>query len=316
MRRSAVASTLFLWSACLATTELPSPGTTGGASGSDTSTGGGAAGSGGTNNGSGGAGGSGTGLSAADWTSAMLAVYRFEDANDLGFDSSGNALHLSPVGTGMPTQSPEHAEGMAALATTVVPHTALSSSASAFQSPPGTSLTWGAWLHAVAHPDVTDYMDAIARTGNGGYVMSRHMTGALNCTVSDGTVHNVSTPADAFPLGTWLHATCVFDNANDELSLSINGAMLAKGTVSDIVNGFQPFGVPTDEPGSGFEGLIDEAFVYAGVLSQAAVRRIHACGIDGSRCECDEAVPAAYAHCGNAHPACDMLDPCNKPSPE
>lgn len=246
----------------------------------------------------------------------MLAVYRFEDPNDLGLDSSGNALHLSPIDTALPAQTSEHKEGLAALATTFEPHTAMVSSASAFQSPSGTTFSWGAWLYAATHPPAADYMEAIARSGNGGYALSRHKTGALNCSVSDGTWHNITTPADAFLLGTWLHAACVFDNDNDELSLSINGAMLAQGTVADIVNGYRPFGIPTDAPGSGFEGFIDEAFVYAGVLSGAAVRRIYACGIDGSRCECDEAAPAQYAHCGDAHPACDMLVPCNQPSPE
>jgi hypothetical protein len=137
----------------------------------------------------------------------------------------------------------------------------------------------------------------------------------LNCAVGDGVWHNVTTPGGAIPLGTWVHAACIFDNPGNELFVLMNGAELAKGTVNDITNGLGPFGIPTEEPETGFEGLIDEVFIYAGVLSPDAVRRIHACGVDGSRCECDETSPAEYVNCGDANPACAPLPPCNQALP-
>ena len=50
-------------------------------------------------------------------------------------------------------------------------------------------------------------------------------------------------------------------------------------------------------------------------LPDAAIQRIWACGIDGSRCSCRRDDPSTYASCGRAEPACASLPPCDQAQP-
>ena len=63
-----------------------------------------------------------------------------------------------------------------------------------------------------------------------------------------------------------------------------------------------------------YRGAIDEVFLTTEALDDLSIRRIWACGVDGSGCVCDRDDSAAYASCGPA-PGCASLPPCDAPAP-
>ena len=71
--------------------------------------------------------------------------------------------------------------------------------------------------------------------------------------------------------------------------------------------------VGCDETFCAFVGNVDEVFFATTALSDAAIARIYACGIDGSRCRCNS---SSYATCGFATAAaCSNLPSCNSTTP-
>jgi hypothetical protein len=53
--------------------------------------------------------------------------------------------------------------------------------------------------------------------------------------------------------------------------------------------------------------------VVHAALEDASIRRIRACGIDGTLCTCAPDALPQYLDCGRAQPDCSGLPPCNGP---
>jgi hypothetical protein len=257
-------------------------------------------------------------IPAADWSSSMLAVYTFEDANNLGRDSSGNGLDLSVIALDAPTSAmdPEPHQGAWSLLVAYgPPQTGLESAATQFESPPDSSITIGGWVKANSHPPA-HALDAIARTGTGGYTLARSDSNALQCGIYDTSWQFENSADDSWPLDTWMHVVCRYDDSSNEVDGFLQGAPVLNRTgVMGTTVGSRTFGVPSAEADWGFDGLLDEVFVVMGALSDDAVARIAACGVDGKKCICDPVTPIGYLDCGEEQPSCSSLPPCDSAAP-
>ncbi|MEJ7731227.1 MAG: LamG-like jellyroll fold domain-containing protein [Polyangiaceae bacterium] len=297
----------------------------GGSSSTASGAGGGASvGTGGAGAGSGAAGGTGASgggpplVHASDWTSGFTAVYRFEKAPpQLGWDSSPAQNHLMEING--PQLGVEHMEGNAGFLAGPPDERgtgpSLISEAPAFFTAPGTDLTVGVWVRAEPGPFADFAMDIVAKAGTAGFAMSRNANGTLGCHSSPGDFgwSSVSTAAPAVPFGSWVHIACRYDSQEALRSAFVDGAMLAVDDFAGFTVGNYPFGAPSNEPMYGLTGSLDEAFLVHAALADASIRRIRACGIDGSLCTCAPDAPPDYLDCGRSEPDCVALPPCNGP---
>lgn len=277
----------------------------------------GGGGQGGAGGGVGGSGGIPTQV-APDWSNSMLAVYTFEDPNNLGRDGSGNGLDLS-MGAFDPATSfmdPEPRQGSLSLLVDYgPPQTGIESAAAEFETPPGTSITFGGWFKAASHPP-SHGMDAMGKTGGAGFFLGRSVQNAALCGVNDGTWQPAPSPDDSWPLDTWVHVVCRYDDADKALTGFTDGTeALALIGLMGITAGTRTFGLPSAEPDYGFDGQMDDVFVVMSALSDEAIARIAACGIDGAKCLCNPDTPIAYLDCGEAQPSCASLAACDSAAP-
>lgn len=252
----------------------------------------------------------------ADWTGALTAVYLFEQPPpSLGADSSGHGLHLGA--RNLPEQSTTHVvQGTASLEVARAAQNGLDSTDAAFASPPGTSLTFGGWFRVAGQPPV--YFSPIQRhesdgTNGVGYELLRDLpNGGLRCYISNGTADYAQVPS-CWPIDEWVHAVCRFNNATDRIDAFVGGNLSGSLGKPDIESAPGPFSVPDSH--NGFTGQMDELFFVDRSLSDDAIVRIWACGIDGSQCRCRTDQPSQYEHCGRAEPACSALIACDTPAP-
>jgi len=114
--------------------------------------------------------------------------------------------------------------------------------------------------------------------------------------------------------GGWVHLVCRYNASTKELAIFVAGARRAQNvdTTHDVKSGPGPFMLGCNESGyCAYQGNMDEVFFATSALSDAAINRIHACGIDGSRCTCSG---TGYSTCGFAQ-SCIPLPQCNLSSP-
>jgi hypothetical protein len=309
---------------------------------------GGAAGRGGTT----GAGGNAGSTVAPDWLQALSVVYKFDQAPDqLGVEAHGNgALHLEEQGTFLPTLDTTIAiEGGSAKMMGTLQYPTYFQTPSGvplptvFQTEPSNSWTTGGWFHITATTNqqwlIHDEGPTDFQQGGFFFYVDQQVgklasnTAFALCRVgvasnADPLLNNlkeVSTQEDSLvgdvgfdPVvpGNWVHLVCRYNAQANELSIFVAGARRAQkvDTTHTVKSGPGPFLLGCNEPGyCAFQGNMDEVFWTTSALSDAAINRIYACGIDGSRCRCNG---SAYAACGFASiTSCGNLPACGAGSP-
>jgi len=183
----------------------------------------------------------------------------------------------------------------------------LSGSQSDFDTQAGTSITYGGWVTIQAYNADTNLINR--RDLSAGY-LAWVENGRPKCT-GNGQSGQTTGPVGAVPLNTWVHFLCRYDAAAVTVAVILNGSAVSTSDAVPIAPSGLPFRI-----GKGFEGALDEIFFTKALLSDTAVRRIYACGIDGAMCECDPDEPAKYTDCGRRHPDCDAtLPPCDQATP-
>jgi hypothetical protein len=264
-------------------------------------------GAGGVSNGGAG-GGTVTGEPLADWTSSMLAVWRF-DSLDLGVDSAG-AFTLSLAGTPLFDDRQQHPQG---------PGAALLGDGDGFSSddpalvPSASSFSMGTWIRVDA--EANGAVEVMSRyEGDSGYSFDRDFGSALACFVgSGGAFTSARSDDNSWPDATWVHMVCVFDDERNLISAYLDGTLVATESQSAVAAAAT--GVTSVvSPDYSMNGALDELFVIMDPLGAAAVRRIYACGIDGARCGCDVDDPTVFLSCGSLE-SCQGLPPCNAAAP-
>jgi hypothetical protein len=254
----------------------------------------------------------GSELHAADWTEAMSAVYRFDGAV-LGADSTSADRDLSS--TGSPSPSTEAAQGAAAVH--LNPGDGFSSLDNVFDS--SLSFTVGAWIRLDGAP--SDGESIVHRRGFGftayfGFSLAWKATSALSCMVgTSGSVEPANAPDGSWPLSTWMHMVCRFDDATKALNGLANGVVVAEYPSAVFITAGPGMAFQIGSVEGSLDGTVDEVFFARAALADRSIRRIWACGVDGARCTCVAGSTGDYAQCGRADPDCAALPPCGAELP-
>jgi hypothetical protein len=261
------------------------------------------------------------GTPAVDWTSALTAVYKFEQAPpNLGADSSGHGYDLVGSGDFAPVQSHDHEEGN----TSAELRTGKSYFASTDQNPlppvKQAGLTVGGWFLIPDDPMGYFLINRAAAgvpMANGDLALQIPSAGSLVCT-GNLPLHAGMARANFTQTSSWFHLVCRFDQDT--------GAIFVNGTQLPASNMPSP-GPPAERPSTMtfgcsmdncYVGKLDELFYQDGAMGELQIRRIWACGVDGKLCACRRDDPTNYADCGRANATgCDplQLGECNAGAP-
>jgi hypothetical protein len=281
----------------------------GGAAGSGAAGGGAGAGSGGEG---GGSGGEAAGIAAADWTSSMLAVWRFDEL-DLGSDSVADH-DLEILGVPEYQAGAGNPQGEAAVALLAADgFDGFSTEDPALEVAALESFTAGLWIRIDAAPEVA--VEMVSRfQGNAGYSFDHTAGDVLECFVGDGVdMTSAATASGSFPHGEWIHVACSYDHRRGQIRGYLNG-LLSASARQDAVAAVDSGSTNVVSGGLPMSGALDELFMVKQALDASALSRIVACNIDGSRCRCDATDPTQYQSCGGLA-ACRGLPPCNSTTP-
>ena len=254
--------------------------------------------------GAGGQAGAPGGVLAPNWTTALGALYRFDDpVSDDTFTDSVQGRNLSHIDGPKAALSATHVEGAAAVA---LDGATLSwpGDVPPFNSP---TVTWGGWFFVTNDQDSTP-IDRFS-SGGAGFELMRS-GGRVTCNVSDGELSSKSTPSNSWPAQQWVHVACRATSM--DIQAFVDGAPAPEaGEAAVLVPSTESFLVG----GANFTGSVDEVFVTTQALSDPAIARIKVCRVDGSACRCDEDNPRQFLDCGgNGTVDCPDLA-CDQPSP-
>ena len=269
---------------------------------------GGSVGDGGSDGGSGG----GEPTSAADWSTEMTALYRFEPS-DLSLDSSGQG-HTLTASNNPQYDATRVQEGGGSLLVEPGVFEYMSSTAPVFHSPPGVSLTFGGWIRDSSSITGSSYPINRWDTFNG-YRLERDGDGNLICFT--GGTGTTSTNGGAWAQQQWVHVVCRYNGATSLTAAFNDGTLIDEAGTTEIANATdgEAAAFRIGNTVGNFGGNLDEVFFIDVALSEKSVRRIYACGVDGSLCMC-AGNSAAYSDCGRAEPDCTGLIPCNQTAPD
>lgn len=265
----------------------------------------------------GGIGGGGDAAFAADWTGAVDALYTFERAPpELGSDASGKAHDLDSIASPVRDEA-RRREGE--FGVTLDGDDGFESDDPIFDTPDGTSVTFGGWFFVTATDDIT----VMGKHDNvDGYLLQREANGAFPiCTteMDDTSYFTAFGEADSWPLDTWVHVVCRIDpTASTVAVLTSTAPPLVETTQSARLGDAAdpPFALGAGLTGAdpfAYVGSLDEIFFVRRALEIASVLRIRACGVDGRGCTCDPGDSTRYLSCGDV--ACGALPPCDSPNP-
>lgn len=196
----------------------------------------------------------------------------------------------------------------------------------------GSSLTFGAWWQTLSDP-TTRYTMSKGGSGAGtdAFYMRRERGGVpdrlgqVAIREAGGTLHSTNAVANV-PIQQWMFTAARFDNAANVWTAA--GARFDTGSfdiqistafTTDMLTGttgeFDLGRLVTGATGY-WDGFIDMAFVYGGVLSDADLCRIASCGITGALCTCYDDAPTVYKTKGyNGQLGTCTLPACNKAAP-
>ena len=306
-------------------------GNSGGRGGSSAGTGGGAAGG---------------STVAPSWLQSLSAVWQFDgNSGQLGVEAHGiGTLHLEEQGLNIPQPSPTAIEGgsVSLIGSLDYPsylQTPGTTLPNVFQTGPSNSFTTGGWFRITATTDqqwlVHDEGPTTFEQG-GFYFLVDQQVGKLSqgtayayCRLgtkeSTGNYKEVATDntngvgdlaTDSMVGGGWLHLVCRYDASRNELTILVGGVRRAieTGSAGQASTGPGPFMIGCNEAGyCALQGNVDEVFFTTSALPDPDVKRIYACGIDGSRCRCSG---PNYLDCGFLpQSAGPTLPACNSDTP-
>ncbi len=238
---------------------------------------------------------------AADWTAQLGAVYLFENAANLGVDATGNR-HLSNLDVDATSLDPMEGELAARFTTMDPPGDSMTAPSATFWEEQ--AFTFGAWVRPTKGPQTGHVFD-YWHEGKG-YQLVVEPTWQATCQAGTRTATGSETVLD---VDVWTHLACV---------VTAGGVTLFVGGEPVASEGAEPITHATGQPvqlGAGtLDADLDEVFFVGSALTEPAVRRIHACGVRGVGCLCDDTSPTTYSNCGRAED-CSLLTECAEPAP-
>lgn len=261
--------------------------------------------------GMGGAGGSIEGVPALDWNESFEALYRFETST-FGEDASENGNFLELEG------QPEAVPGIQGMGAARFPNSTVGFYADHAVFEVTNEITFGGWFRAETTAGNTTLMGRYDIATTEGYRLRRLADGAVECRVAAGDDVISTSVAGVWPDDDmWHHVICRFTLAGSPARLTVffDGVSVADVASVTVVLDASPtprFEVGYSSQGTGFFGDVDDLFVHSAPLSDPEIRRIFACGSDGSACRCDALAIASYTFRGRLEiePSVE-LPPCN-----
>lgn len=184
----------------------------------------------------------------------------------------------------------------------------------------GNSLSWGAFVRATEDVNFQVYL---AKTGSavGQYLIGRNpgidtiFCGARN----SGGTQIFDDSAGTMTINDWHFAACEFDNPGDTLQAYLDGLFSGSpaAVLTDLQGGDDNLTIGGNDEVALSTANIDEAFVYAGLLTATDLCRICSCGVTGGACSCWSADTTVYLDegfndtmCGDCTlPSCDKIAP-------
>ena len=248
-------------------------------------------------------------IAASSWTSAMVAVYRFEDASpstDLGDTdtaaSCGTDCDLTSH-AGSPAQNTSlFVEGQASLDLNGVSYMECANTVCNEFNQLGNH-TLSCWVY----PDV-DAVSVIAGTWSGadeGYALWYDGTpDNLTSNVLAGTQPTDSTANGTLVINTWQYATTRYNQSAGTVESLVNAVGNGStGTATgccDAIGTFNHFHIGTY--GAEFfpwQGMVDECVWDTALWTDMQLCWAGSCGVAGEKCACLENNPAEYFPCAN-----------------
>ena len=205
---------------------------------------------------------------------ALIGLYQFNDAGNLGLDSSGNSNHAT--NSGATYNATGFQDGAVRLNGSSWLRSPIDVSTAALPQ-----LTWGAWVR----PTTAAAFQTVLSADNGNYDRQLSIDprgGPVAWSAFTGTgVLNSATPAST---GDWTFLAAVYDQAASQLTFYVNGAVFSAATNFGASHGFFDIG-HNPSYGEFFSGLIDNVFVYDEALSAAQISDIRANGFPSAPAE-------------------------------
>lgn len=126
----------------------------------------------------------------------------------------------------------------------------------------------------------------------------------------------VATSVLPYTPGTWHHHVSQFNAGT--MRQYIDGAVDANTASAAALSTWGTFSIGVSPFNRSGQGLIDDCFVFDGVLSAADICRIAVCGVRGCGCECNGAAYVSRPlHSSAGGPvSCTMPAACNKAAPD
>jgi hypothetical protein len=201
----------------------------------------------------------------------LIALYQFNDPNNLGLDTSGNNNNATNMGA---TYTASGYQGGAASFVGAV----------GLRSPVDVDpsvmpqMTWGAWVM----PTATNPIRAVLSSDNGGFdrdidIDSRGGSTSWSAFTGSGVLGSGVTPSTS----AWTFLAAVYDQSSSSLTFYVNGQSFATTT---SFGGSQSIFDIGNNPSFGeyYNGLIDNVFVYNQALSASQIGTIRANGFPSS----------------------------------
>jgi len=186
----------------------------------------------------------------------------------------------------------------------------LTSASPAFEPSGDISFAYGTWLN-ISSLTLGDWVIAKSNGQEGYYLEYDGVGQHVHCGLGTGVAFVDAEGADGtVPKATWKHVVCRYDGVLDKLDLLVDGTVAATEAIA-----FHDKSIATFTVGEEPLGVLDETFFATGALSDAAIRRVYACGITGVGCTCNPADPTVFSDCGRLKPGCGNMGPCNAGTP-
>lgn len=131
------------------------------------------------------------------------------------------------------------------------------------------------------------------------------------CKVSGGFFSAAHVLTSYLLSGSWAHHVCVFDSVNDLIKLYSYGVLQDAETAYALIPASSNFKIASGGGYGGWQGKLDECFVYKGALSPKDVCRICSCGADGALCSCGGSTWADTGRNAEYCGSCELPQSCN-----
>ena len=197
----------------------------------------------------------------------LVALYQFNDPNNLGLDTSGNNNNATNMGQA--TGATGYQGGAASFVGAVGLQSPVNVDPSVMPQ-----MTWGAWVM----PTATDPIRAVLSSDNGGFdrgidIDSRGGSTSWSAFTGSGVLGSGVTPSTT----AWTFLAAVYDQSSNSLTFYVNGQSF---TTTTSFGGSQPIFDIGNNPSFGeyYNGLIDNVFVYNQALTADQIATIRAKG--------------------------------------